>query len=154
MRRMFFAGGTWLAVSCLLFSAHSLDAATIEGCAVDSAGNPIAGAEVRIWQKLLGGPNGGSADRPADFDGDDVLHTEVEGRFVSPDVLVGEAFARIGAEAEGMLAGRNGWIEIRKDAQAKAPDNTLKGLRIVMGQVLDRRGEPVDGRLGTASNGR
>ena len=145
MRCAFFAVGPWLAVSCFLLALRSLDAATIEGRVVDSAGNPIAGAEVRIWQKLLGGPNGGSIDRPTDFDGGDVLHTDAEGRFVSPDVLVGEAFARIVVEADGMLAGRCGWIEIRKDAQAKAPDITLKRLRIVIGKVLDRRGAPVDG---------
>lgn len=130
---------------CFLFSAHSLYGATIEGRVVDFAGEPVAGAEVRIRQKLAG-PGGRLVDRPVDFDGRDALRTDAEGRFVSPDVLVGEAFARIVAEREGMLAGRSGWIEIGNGATgAKAPDISLKHLRIVTGQLLDRRGQPVDG---------
>lgn len=130
--------------SCLLLSAHSLYAATIEGRVVDFAGEPVAAAEVRIWQKLAG-PDGRLIDRPVDFDGRDVLRTDAEGRFVSPDVLVGEAFARIVAEADGMLAGRSCWIEIPKDGAAKAPEIRLKRLRVVTGRVIDRFGEPVDG---------
>ena len=134
-----------LSVACFMLSVRSLNAATIEGRIVDSLGEPVAGAEVRIWQKLPAPGGRGTIDQPIDFDGGDVLQADAEGRFVSPDALVGEAYARIVAEAEGMFAGRSGWIEIEKDARVKAPDITLKRLRIVTGQVLDRRGEPLDG---------
>jgi hypothetical protein len=134
-----------LSVACFMLSVRSLNAATIEGRIVDSLGEPVAGAEVRIWQKLPAPGGRGAIDQPVDFDGGDVLQADAEGRFVSPDALVGEAYARIVAEAEGMFAGRSGWIEIEKDARVKAPDITLKRLRIVTGQVLDRRGEPLDG---------
>ena len=145
MRHAFLALGLWLAVDCLLFSERSLDAATIEGRVVDSAGGPVAGAEVRVWQKLPA-PNGiGFSDQQTTFDGRDVVLTDENGRYATPDGVAEEAFARIVVEADGMLAGRSGWIEIRKDAQAKAPEITLKRLRIVIGKVLDRRGEPVDG---------
>jgi hypothetical protein len=41
---------------------------------------------------------------------------------------------------------RSGWIKIAEDAaEAEAPDITLKRLRIIIGRVLDRRGQPVDG---------
>lgn len=134
-----------LAISGLARSPRSTDAATIEGRVVDSAGNPLAGAEVRIWQKVRG-PDGRFADQPVEFGGSDVLLTDAEGRFVGPDVLVAGAPVQIVAEAGGMLAGRSGWIAIAKDAvSAKVPDITLKGLRLITGRVVDRRGQPVDG---------
>jgi hypothetical protein len=139
MRRLNFVVWLGLAISSLARSPSSTDAATIEGRVVDSDGNPLARAEVRIWQKL------GVADRPVEFDGSDVLFTDAEGRFVSSDVLVA-GNAQIVAEAGGMLAGRSGWIRIAKNADAvKLPDITLKELRILTGRVLDRRGQPVDG---------
>jgi hypothetical protein len=99
---------------------------------------------VRIWQKVAGA-NGRVVDQPAEFDGGEVLKTDAEGRLVSPDVLMGGAYVRIVAEADGMLAGRSGWVEIGKDARTKAPEVALKRLRIVTGKVLDRGGQPVDG---------
>jgi len=146
MRRSFLAVWHCLAISCLLFSARSLDAATIKGRVVDSSGEPVAGAEVRIWQKFVG-PDRRSTDRQAVFDGGEVLHANAEGRFVSPDMAdSGSWSTMIVAEAEGLLAGRSGWLRIPKDVAAvQAPDITLKRLRIVTGQVLDRRGRPVDG---------
>ncbi|HVC93805.1 MAG TPA: carboxypeptidase-like regulatory domain-containing protein [Pirellulales bacterium] len=145
MRRSFFVVWLGLAVSCLARSPRSTDAATIEGRVVNSAGEPLAGAEVRIWQKLEG-LDGRFVDRSVEFDGSDMLLTDAEGRFVSPDVLNVEAYTQIVAEARGMLAGRSGWNKIAKDeVAAKTPDITLKRLRIVIGKVLDRRGQPVDG---------
>ncbi|HEX5442573.1 MAG TPA: carboxypeptidase-like regulatory domain-containing protein, partial [Pirellulales bacterium] len=136
MRRLNFVVSLGLALSTLARSPASAGAAIIEGRVVDSDGNPVARAEVRIWR---------FPDRPVEFDGSDVLLTDAEGRFVSPDVLVGGA-ARVVAEALGMLAGRTSLIRIAEDAAAvHVHDITLKRLRIVTGQVLDRRGQPVDG---------
>ena len=146
MRRSFFAVWHSLAISCFILAARSTDAATIEGRVVDSAGEPVAGAEVRICERFSG-PNRESTIRQAVFDGSEVLHTDAEGRFVSPDMAdSGSWSTMIVAEAEGLLAGRSGWLRIAKDVAAvQAPDITLKRLRIVTGQVLDRRGRPVDG---------
>jgi hypothetical protein len=145
MRCLFFVVRLGLAISCLAMSPCSADGATIEGRVVDSAGKPIARAEVRIWQKPRG-PDGRLVDRPVEFDGSEVLVTDAEGRFVSPDVLVAGVGAQVVAEASGMLAGRSGLISIAKDAVAiKLPDITLKGLRLITGRVVDRRGQPVDG---------
>ncbi|HVW37053.1 MAG TPA: carboxypeptidase regulatory-like domain-containing protein, partial [Pirellulales bacterium] len=146
MRRTTFTVWPWLVVSFVLFSASSLAAATIEGRVVDSAGQPVAGAEVRIWQRFTGADRRSSI-RPVEFDGSEVLHADAEGRFVSPDMLDSNASATmIVAEAEGLLAGRSGWLRIAKDVAAvQASDLVLKRLRVVVGQVLDRRGQPVDG---------
>ncbi|HEX5446138.1 MAG TPA: carboxypeptidase regulatory-like domain-containing protein [Pirellulales bacterium] len=145
MRRLFFLVCSGLVIASLAQSPRLTDAATIEGRIVDADGKPLAHAEVRIWQKLRG-PDGRSADRSVEFDGSDVLLTDAEGRFVSPDVLAAGAPTQIVAEAGGMLAGRTGWIRLATDAAAvKVPDIALIGLRLVMGRVLDRRGQPVDG---------
>lgn len=144
MRRLFFVVWLGMAISCLAGSPCSTNAAIIEGRVVDYDGKPLAGAEVRVWQKARG-PDGRFADRSVDFDGSDVLLTDAAGRFVSPDVLVGGS-AQIVAEASGMLAGRTGLISIAKDAVAvKLPDIKLKGLRLITGRVVDRHGQPVDG---------
>jgi hypothetical protein len=145
MRRSFVVVWLGLAISCLALSQRSTDAATIEGRVVDTAGKPLAGAEVRVWQKHRG-LDGRFADRPVEFNGSDVLLTDAEGRFVSPDVLVAVTLAQIVAEAGGMLAGRSGWFNIAKDAVAvEVPDIALKHLRLISGRVLDRSGQPVDG---------
>lgn len=146
MRRTFFAVWPWLAVFCLLLSARSLSAATIEGRVVDSAGQPVAGAEVRIWERFSGA-NLVSTIRQAEFDGGGVLHTDAAGRFVSPEMAdSGSWSTMIVAEAEGLLAGRSGWLRIAKEEVAvQAPDIALKRLRIVTGQILDRRDRPIDG---------
>jgi hypothetical protein len=123
----------------------SAQAETLKGRVVDSAGRPVTGANVRIWQKLPAPGGRGLADQPIRFGDGDVLHTDVEGRYASPDVLAPAAFARISVEAEGMLGEQSEWIEIDKGAAAVAPDIQLKGLRTVAGQVLDRRGCPVVG---------
>lgn len=141
MRRLLFIAWLGLAMASL---ARFSNAATLEGRVVDSAGKPLAGAEVRVWQKVRG-PDGRLADRPVEFNGSDLLLTDAEGRFVSPDVLVA-APTLVVAEAPGMLAGRSGWIRGAKNGVAvKLPDIILKGLRLITGRVLDRRGQPVDG---------
>ncbi|HEX7446787.1 MAG TPA: carboxypeptidase regulatory-like domain-containing protein [Pirellulales bacterium] len=125
-----------------------IEAAAIKGRVVDSTGKPIAGAEVRMWQKLPAREGQGISNQQTMFDGRDILVTDDEGRFATPDVLVEEAFARIVVEDVGMLAGRSGWIEIGKDAKeamVAAPDIVLERLTAVVGKVVDRRGQPVAG---------
>lgn len=135
----------YLLTAWLILSPRAAHAAAIRGRVMDSAGQPVAGAEVRIWQKLPVPAGRGVSDQQANFGDGDVLITDAEGRFATPDVLVGEAFAYVVAEAEGPLAGRSGWIEIGKDALVTAPDIVLARLRAVTGQVLDRQGQPVAG---------
>ncbi|HEV3341656.1 MAG TPA: carboxypeptidase-like regulatory domain-containing protein [Pirellulales bacterium] len=133
----------WVLAGWLVFASKSADAATVQGRVVDSTGRPVAGAEVCLWQKLPQADGQGVSTQPVKFADGDALVTDAEGRFVTPDVLVGEAFARVVAEAAGMLAGRSGWLEIGKDASVAAPDIVLKRLRAISGKVVDGRGRPV-----------
>jgi hypothetical protein len=82
MRWLILRGFWILAVYSLL--ASKADAATLTGRVVDSAGQPIAGAEVRIWQKLPAPDGRGLADLSVKFDEGDVLHTDADGRFTTP----------------------------------------------------------------------
>ncbi len=68
MRCSFFVVWLGLAISCSAGSLSSADAATIEGRVVDSSGKPLAGAELRIWQKIAG-PDRRLADKLLEFDG-------------------------------------------------------------------------------------
>lgn len=138
-----FAGRVPLAMVSLAFTAAA-HAAVLVGHVVDSAGRPIAGAEVRVWQKVASA-NGTVADQQVMFDGREALVTNAEGRFATHDVLAGEAYAWVVVETEGMLAGRSGWIEIGKNAEVVAPEIAMKRLRGVIGQVLDRQKQPVAG---------
>lgn len=139
-------GGVCLGVSWLL-PGGSVAAAVLTGRVVDSAGQPIVGAEVRIWQKVPKAAGPGTVDQPVKFDTGEVLLTDAEGTFTSPDALLGEAFARIVAETKGTLAGRSAWLEIPPGATVVAPKVVLKRLRAVIGQVHDRKGRPIAGAV-------
>jgi hypothetical protein len=146
MRWSLIVGGVCLGVAYLL-PTQSIEAAVLTGRVVDSAGQPVAGAVVRIWQKLPRADGSGTTNQPVNFGEGDALVTDAEGRFTSPDVLAGNAFARIVAETKGTLAGRSAWIEIPPGATVVAPNIVLKRLRAVIGQVLDRKGQPVAGAV-------
>lgn len=77
---------------CLLLRGI-VHAAVLTGRVVGSTGEPVAGAEVRIWQRLPARDGPGVSDQLVRFDDGDALVTDGEGRFTSPDVLVGEAMA-------------------------------------------------------------
>jgi thiol-disulfide isomerase/thioredoxin len=141
MRMLLIIGGWYFAASCFLTGAA--DAASIEGRVVDSSGQPMAGAVVWIWQKLPAAVGRGVSDQQVKLDDSDVLVTDAEGRFTAPNVLVGEAFARIVVEADGFLAGRSGWIEVSETATADAGDIVLKRLVTVVGRVRDRQNRPI-----------
>lgn len=129
---------------CLLVSAGLARAATIKGSVVDSTGRPVAGAHVRIWQ-IYTAAAGNVIDEQLKFGGNETLTTGADGQFAIPDVLADAALVWIVAEADGMLAGRSGWIDVSKDASVNARDIVLRRLRPVIGQVIDRKGQPVAG---------
>lgn len=136
----------WLvALLIISFPAH---AAVIAGRVVDGDGRPVAGAEVRIWQKMPGATDQTVSDQPvrfADGDGGEVLHTDSDGRFQTPDVVVPEAFARVFADAEGMLTARGDWVEIRQETNPHVIEVVMRRLRIVEGRVVDSEGRPIAG---------
>lgn len=137
----------------ILMVTSAAHAAVITGRVVDGDGRPIAGAEVRIWQKLPGLKLPGLMDtrmsdqpvRFAEADGGDVLRTDVDGRFQTPDVVTADAFARVFVDAEGMLTARGDWLEIRQETSPHVLQLVMRRLRTVAGQVLDRQQRPIAG---------
>lgn len=123
-------------------------AAVITGRVTDGDGRPVAGAEVRIWQKMAGQKDQTIIDQPvrfADGDGGEVMLTDADGRFETPDVVAPEAFARVFVDADGMLTARGDWIEIRPQADPAPIQIIMRRLRTVAGRVLDREGRAIEG---------
>lgn len=138
----------WLWLAAFLAVLPAASAAVITGRVVDGDGRPVADAEVRVWQKLPGPMGQGVADQPIRFaegDGGDVLRTDADGRFETPDVVVPDAFARVFVDAEGMLTARGDWIEIRQETSPHQVRLVMRRLRILAGQVLDRQQRPLEG---------
>lgn len=134
----------------LLSLCSTSSAAVVAGRVVDREGRPVAGAEVRIWQKLpapMGQPLPDQQVQFTEGEGGDVLHTDVDGRFQTPDVLVADAFARVFVDAEGMLTARTDWILIRQETGPHVIEVVLRRLRIVAGRVLDCQQRPVAGAM-------
>ncbi|HJT32697.1 MAG TPA: carboxypeptidase regulatory-like domain-containing protein [Pirellulales bacterium] len=132
----------------LLALSSAAEAAVIAGRVVDGEGHPVAGAEVRIWQKLPGPMGQGVSDQPVRFaegEGGDVLRTDADGRFETPDVVTADAFARVFVDAESMLTARGDWLEIRQETSPHAIEVVMRRLRTVAGQVLDQQQRPVAG---------
>ncbi|HEX5443099.1 MAG TPA: hypothetical protein VFW87_04685, partial [Pirellulales bacterium] len=108
----------WLGMWMLLSLWSASHAAVIAGRMVDGDGKPVADAEVRVWQKLPDPMGQTISDQPVRFaegGGGDVLRTDADGRFETPDVVAPDAFARVFVDAEGMLTARGEWLEIRQD---------------------------------------
>lgn len=139
------ASGRWMTFWSIVSLTVCADAASVEGRVVDSDGKPVAGAEVRVWQRLAAPNRRGYVDQGVLFDGFDTLRTDDEGRFVSSDALVDGAFAYVVAEADGMLAGRSGWLAVQKKTTVELSDIVLRRLRAVVGNAVDRQGRAIAG---------
>ncbi|HEX5499185.1 MAG TPA: carboxypeptidase regulatory-like domain-containing protein, partial [Thermomicrobiales bacterium] len=124
------------AIALLVVQAH---AAVIAGRVVDSAGRPVAAAEVRLWRKTNGGNRRGE-NQPIEVDGATAWRTDEEGRFQTPAIADSGAAIRVVAQAEAMLAGRSGWIASGEKTTIDAGNLVLRRLRTVSGRLVDRRG--------------
>lgn len=142
MRRLVIIGSAYLAaVGCS--ASASADGAVVKGRVVDSAGWPVADAEVRIWRKTKV-PDGTLRNEPARFSDLEVLHTDEVGQFVSPDVMEPTMPVRLFAQADGMLAGRSGWV-LPAQQVTDVDDIVLRRLTSVQGRVVDSNGAAVEG---------
>jgi hypothetical protein len=136
MRPLFVIGGV---IAAHLFAAGSLDAGVIKGRVLDSAGRPIAGAEIRFWRRAR--PTGGT---PVKFDDKEALLADGKGHFETPNIFDVNTPVRVTAQAVGMLAGRSGWFRPQQEF-TEVDDIVLAQLRSVPGRVVDSQGAPVAG---------
>ena len=143
MSRRSLGASRGLIAGLLLGVASHAHAASLEGRVVDSAGNGVAGAEVRVWQQAPGPDDNGITIQNVMFGDAEFVRTDADGRFQTPDVLAGDAFARVVVEQEGMLAARGEWIEVGKNGVTVCPDIIARRLVEVAGRVVDRQQRPV-----------
>jgi hypothetical protein len=127
--------------TCLLMGG-SLEAAVIKGRVVDSAGEPVAGAEIRIWRRARPMGGAGRVNEPVLFDDKQTLLADDAGRFQTPDLFDTTTPVRIVALAQSMLAERSGWLLPSNDV-TEVDDIVLARLRSIVGQVVDSQGAPI-----------
>jgi hypothetical protein len=138
MRRFLILGAGL--VAGFLGPPSSTDATVIKGRIVDSVGQPVAGAEIRIWRKTQ--PVGAVRNQPVSFGKEEMLRADDDGRFATPDLFDNAARVRLVAQAEGLMAGRSTWL-IPQGEVAEINDIVLVRLHGIIGRVVDGRGDPV-----------
>jgi len=120
---------------------------TLGGRVLDTAGRPISGAPVQIWRIARD-----SIQRVIDLepilsqDGRAAVRTDSEGRYRAPRrvPLPDEFFAEV--LATGKLPAQSPLV-IVADREQELPTVTLRRVRALSGQVVDRQGQPVAGAL-------
>lgn len=127
---------------CLLVLGSEVDAQTITGRVLDSAGQPVERAEIRVWRKTKEVGGRGEIEQ-FQFNGAAAWKTNGEGRFETPPIDDGASQVRAVAQAEGMLAGRSGWISAEGREMVDTGTIVLRRLRAIEGRVVDGKGQPM-----------
>ncbi|HEV3023832.1 MAG TPA: carboxypeptidase-like regulatory domain-containing protein [Pirellulales bacterium] len=131
----------------------TVNAASLKGHVVDSAGRPVAGAEVRVFRKARSADEKRTHNEAVTFDGAEALRTDAEGNFETRDLFNQDTTLRVVAQADEMLAGRSAWITPADNDAIAVPNIMLRRLRTVTGCVVDRAGMPVaDAKLFNAGD--
>ncbi len=119
----------------------------VGGRVVDTAGQPIAGASVRIWRQLRNKAGVVIAVDPITAgDGSVALRTDADGRYRSRRRFPAHASYYAEAFAPGRLTARSPAIDLAEQSR-KPPVLVLRGLRTIEGRVVDRQGQPVAGAV-------
>lgn len=142
MHSRLFVAACSLLLMWLIVSPKLVNAAAVKGRAVDSAGQPVAGAEIRIWRKAKD-VTGRNENLQAEVNAVAAWTTDSQGRFETPDGGDAVKDIRVIVQAEGMLAGRSGWTSVDNQKAVDVGTVVLRRLRSVAGRVVDRTGRPV-----------
>lgn len=122
---------------------------SLDGRVVDAAGQPIAGAIVRVAAQLLQSVNIRNNDLGyLLFAGNDRLITDADGRFHTPPSLRPNAAYSLDVNAPGMLPSETEAIEPGSWHTTHFADVVLRPaprLRSISGRVVDRLGQPLAG---------
>lgn len=135
-RRALFAG-------LVIGAASSGNAASLKGRVVDSAGKAVAGAEVRVWQKVRAA-DGRRTNQLVKFSDDEYVRIDDKGLFQTPEELASDSPARVVAEARGLFAGRTAWV-LPSGVVTDVGEIVLGRPRTVAGRVVDAAAQGVAG---------
>ncbi|HEX7377493.1 MAG TPA: carboxypeptidase-like regulatory domain-containing protein [Pirellulales bacterium] len=146
MRQIFSLSVLHLGVCCmcLLLATSAVHAQRIVGRVVDSTGAPVERAAIRVWRKVSD-VNGRSENELLRIDGVAQWKTDGDGRFETPEIGEETSVVRVVAQAEGLLAGRSGWLSAADTTRIDSGKIVLSRLHSVEGRVVDRNGQPVGG---------
>jgi Carboxypeptidase regulatory-like domain len=126
----------------------------LRGRVLDTAGRPISGASVRIW-RLGRGKNRRVIDIEPILseDGHAAVPTDSDGRYRAPRRVPFPDEFFVEATAPGRLSARS-FSDIVDEQGKELPTVTLRRVRAISGQVVDRQGQPVAGaRVQQAGDG-
>jgi len=112
---------------------------------VDEEGKPVEGAAVVVRQNpgepQLVMPN---AIKPVDLPKEASRTTDHEGRLATPPCLAPDSSYQVEVSADGFLTEKTPWKEISAETEIVF-EATLRRLRSLEGQILDRQGKPIYG---------
>jgi RNA polymerase sigma factor (sigma-70 family) len=118
-------------------------ALALSGRVRDTAGRPVAGAQVEVWRRPWAPPpNEGKPGRVA-LEGP--IRTDDAGKFQTPGGFDPDGEYRVLVTADGFQVGRGPWTAATAARPLALSDLMLLRLRTVTGHVLDRQGKPVAG---------
>jgi uncharacterized GH25 family protein len=112
---------------------------------VDEDGKPVAGVGVVVWHRPSAPRQLGQGEnKPVDLPRDAGRATDRAGRFQTPPCLDPDGSYQMELKAEGFLAEQTAWKEMPAKAEIVF-EATLRRLRPLEGEVIDRQGKAVAG---------
>ena len=86
MRRVLKVSRLWIVIVCFLPQPQAAHSAELKGRVVDTAGQPVAGAQIRVWRKMQA-PGALPRNEPVLFEKEETLKSDDAGRFTTPDIF-------------------------------------------------------------------